>query len=64
MAFTPQTGVGRALIIVTISMIALSWITVGIRLWVRRFIKGLGIDDLLMTLGLVRRTLSVRILDC
>ena len=54
MAVVPHTAVGRALVIMTLSMLALSWVTVALRIWVRKFIKGLGVDDWLMAIGLVR----------
>lgn len=48
-------GLGVTLLYVTIVMLALSWITVILRLSVRRWLKpdAMGLDDSLMCIGLV-----------
>ena len=54
MVIAPKSDAGKALVGVTISMLALSWMAVVIRIWVRKWIKALGADDWLMFVGLVR----------
>lgn len=52
MGLTP-TGPGLTLALVSIILLALSWVTVIGRLLVRRNIKGIGSDDWFMVSGLV-----------
>ena len=53
MAIAPKSDIGGALVGVIITMLALSWITLLTRIWVRNWIKALGADDALMIIGLV-----------
>ncbi|KAK9424291.1 hypothetical protein SUNI508_13744 [Seiridium unicorne] len=48
----PFTGPAVSLLIISITLLSFSWITVALRLWVRRRIKGVGPDDWLMVAGL------------
>lgn len=45
---------------VTSVMLALSWATVSLRIWVRIYIRSLGADDLLMIVGLVLKNGTFR----
>ena len=45
---------------VTSVMLALSWTTVSLRIWVRIYIRNLGADDLLMIVGLVLKNGAFR----
>ncbi|KAI0025865.1 hypothetical protein F4780DRAFT_233344 [Xylariomycetidae sp. FL0641] len=51
-------GTGLALFIVSVVLLSLSWLTVAARLAVRRTIKGIGLDDWTMLLGLLFFTLT------
>lgn len=57
MGLTP-TGPGLTLALVSIILLALSWVTVIGRLLVRRNIKGIGTDDWFMVSGLVSQPTS------
>ncbi|KAH7341204.1 hypothetical protein BKA66DRAFT_35149 [Pyrenochaeta sp. MPI-SDFR-AT-0127] len=58
MVLPPKSSAGRALVGVTIAMLALSWMAVITRVWVRRWIKGLGVDDFMMVAGLFLFTIA------
>lgn len=47
------TGPGLSLLLVSVILLAFSWITVALRMWARLKIKSLGTDDYLMFAGLV-----------
>ena len=46
-------GLALTLLVVVLVFLVVSWIVVSLRLWVRVWIKGIGIDDYFMTAGLV-----------
>lgn len=48
------TGLAATLLTVAVVMLVSSWTAVVARVFVRRWIKGLGMDDYLMCIGLVR----------
>lgn len=52
MALKPA-GLALTLLVVAIAMLILAWVTVVARICVRKWIKGLGLDDYLMCFGLV-----------
>ncbi|KKY26997.1 putative cation-transporting atpase 4 [Phaeomoniella chlamydospora] len=45
-------GLALTLLVVVLVFLVVSWIVVSLRLWVRVWIKGIGIDDYFMTAGL------------
>lgn len=48
------TGLAATLLTVAVVMLVSAWVAVIARVCVRRWIKGLGMDDYLMCIGLVR----------
>ena len=57
MAIAPTSSWGKADVVVVILFLALAWITVVARVCVRIKIKSLGLDDYLMCLALVSRSI-------
>lgn len=51
-------GDGVSLFYASIILLALTWVTFSARVGVRRWRKTLGLDDLLMFIGLVRANLA------
>jgi hypothetical protein len=41
------------LFLLSIILLAFSWITMGLRIWVRTSIRSMGLDDYMMVAGLV-----------
>ncbi|KAI1869656.1 uncharacterized protein JN550_005637 [Neoarthrinium moseri] len=55
---TRLDGPGLTLFVISVVLVILSWITVALRLTIRRNIKGIGADDWLMVAGLVFYTIA------
>ena len=52
----PLSGSALVLLAITISLLALSWLSFVLRVAARRLVHALALDDLLMGLGVVRRS--------